>query len=247
MNRTVFLSGNGAIAQGWQPITSALQKTFGRKPPQDCNIAFANLTYQLRWLKYQSQVNSEHSEQALAQFTERYELYNQLKTSISKELSNATESQLIHLRPSFVKTYERFKTKEVALATTNWDLLLENHFGSGESAIHIHGDVTSPESLYLPTENIIEPYRDGNSESKEHVTGAARLMSVLQGTERLVIYGLSLSALDIELSILISEGFQGVDSLREIVIVDLDPAAVCERFTYMNPDRNPFCFLPSDI
>ena len=76
---TTFLVGNGAIEGGWEPVKRAICQTFGKSLERDPNFAFANLTCQLRWLKYQAQKGNRDAADA---FDIRYQTYEMFKKSI---------------------------------------------------------------------------------------------------------------------------------------------------------------------
>lgn len=242
---TTFLVGNGAIQGGWEPIKRAIQETFGKCPEQEPNFAFASLTHQLRWLKYQAQKRDNRFKDA---FNSRLYKYNKLKCSISNEILKAAQSGLMTVHNEFALALDRFSYGHTEIATTNWDLLLEQYLNSTVSRIiYVHGNVKNPESLYLPTENIVEQYRHENDESELHSFTAGHLLSVLQNTDRLIIYGLSLSPLDVELALLLVDGFHNTNLPSEVVVIDLNPALIVERLHYLGITKIPHCYLPIEI
>lgn len=244
---TTFLVGNGAIQGGWEPIKRAIQETFGNCPEQDPNFAFANLTHQLRWLTYQAKKQKGDNSFQDA-FNNRLDKYNKLKRSISNEILKAAQSGLMTVQNEFARALDRFSHGHTRIATTNWDLLLEQYRNSTVSPIeYVHGNVEHPESLYLPTETIEEPYRDEDNESELHRRMAGNLLSVLQNTDRLVIYGLSLSPLDIEIALLLVDGFHNTNLPSEVVVIDLEPALIVERLHYLGITKIPHCYLPTEI
>lgn len=75
------------------------------------------------------------------------------------------------------------------------------------SVVHLDGDVQRPDCIYLPTETSYEGHR--SSEANQYIgrfTGTA--WQVIQRTQQLCIYGLSLSPLDAELSWVLQVGME---------------------------------------
>ena len=241
---TTFLVGNGIIEGGWEPVKRAIKETFGSCPEQDPNFAFANLIYQLRWLHYHASDRSNESQDTLEA---RLSKYKELKNNISNEIRKATDSDLMKVRPEFKRSLDRFARGDTRIATTNWDRLLERYVDSCVGhPVYIHGNVKHPDSLYLPTETIEEPYRD-KPDSGLHASLAGGLMSVLQTTDRLVVYGLSLSPLDVELGLLIVGGFHETSLPAEVIVIDPNHALVTERLHYLGISTIPNFYEPNSI
>lgn len=239
---TTFLVGNGIIEVGWEPVKRAIKETFESCPEQDPNFAFANLIYQLRWLKLQASTRSKEFQDMLES---RLLKYKELKNNISNEICKASDSGLMKVRPEFKRSLDRFARGDTRIATTNWDLLLEPYIDSCvDRPIYIHGNVEEPASLYLPTETIEEPYRD-KPDSGLHASRAGDLMSVLQKTDRLVVYGLSLSPLDVELGLLIVGGFHETSLPTEVIVIDPNHELVAERLHYLGIRNIPNCYEPN--
>ena len=242
---TTFIVGNGAVEGGWEPIKRAIYQTFGKCPDRVPNLVFANLTYQLRWLKYQSQKGNSD---ATTLFNQRYQTYEKLKNNICCEIKKACQCGLMRIRDEFNRASQRFAQGDICIATTNWDLLLKPYLKAQvNKLIYVHGNVSHPGSLYLPTESIVEPYRSGSVESCLHGGIAGGLMSVLQNTNRLVIYGLSLSPLDVELGLVICDGFHNTRLPDEVIVIDVYPSLVVDRLQYLGIAEVPNCYHPKEI
>ena len=186
-----------------------------------------------------------------------------LKEAIAEEIAKAEEAALIRLRDDATGIAERFVRGELNLITTNWDLTLESHAAtSGHPTCYIHGNIRAPGSLYLPTEAIVESYRadlleehdeageeptDRPEESTLHGDMAAHAMLRLQESERLIVWGLSLSPLDPELGIVFSDGFHGTSNPNVAVIVDKNPEGVRDRLRFYLPNLEPYCFHPTEL
>jgi hypothetical protein len=144
----------------------------------------------------------------------------------------------------------------VTLITTNWDEVVDRRMlalcGAARveplSIFHLHGRLSDPASLYLPTEIRSESYRDLDQALQLEAQYEAA-MRQLERAHRLVVYGLSLSPLDIELAIAVGEGCRRAP-LREIYVIDHDFRAVAERLwiTIRREDVPPIrCFSPDDL
>jgi len=73
--------------------------------------------------------------------------------------------------------------------------------------VHIHGVVDEHSCIYLPSETSYEAHRSDEANQRiGKFTGTA--WHVIQATRRLCIYGLSLSALDAELSWIVRVGLE---------------------------------------
>jgi hypothetical protein len=242
---TTFLAGNGAIEGGWEPIKRAILKTFGKTLDRDPNLAFANLTYQLRWLKFQKEKGICGTAEA---FDKKCQTYEELKNNICCEITKDTQNGRMRVRDGLNRALQRFSQGHTCVGTTNWDRLFEPYLREQiDKLIYVHGSVKYPDSLYLPTESIIEPYRPYSAESCLHGRIAGGLMSVLQDTNKLVIYGLSLSPLDVELDLVIADGFKDTSNPKSAIIVDPEHEFVKERLCFFLPDVEPKCYHPEDL
>lgn len=155
----------------------------------------------------------------------------------------------MRVRDKFGHALHRWGQGCTCVATTNWDLLFEPYFSKGQinQIIYVHGNVKYPDTLYLPTESIVEPYRPYTAESRLHGAIAGKLMSILQDTNQLVIYGLSLSPLDVELGLVIRDGFANTVLPDKVVVIDCNPHLVVERLQYLGIENTPDCYRPEEI
>jgi len=226
-SQTVFLFGAGAVEDPWAPIISAIQEHHPEARVQDGQQA----NHYLAWWVYAQRLRARRIEKGGLSPEKRAELDrlkdddDQLREGIAKHLVRATVEKTYQLRRRFVEVVgqPRWKQRGGALyLTTNWDRLPEVTMAVPEkSVVHLHGDVSSPTCIYLPTETAHEAHR--SREANDHIgllTGTA--WQVIQGTDQLCIYGLSFSPLDAELSWVVRVGLEGHtrESMR-IYVFDL--------------------------
>lgn len=129
-------------------------------------------------------------------------------------------------------------TGDFMLISTNWDTViddalkhfLESNFSNGfwhMYPLHIHGSINDENTLYLPTEVTRESYRTMKEDQAiGEIHGS--IMKGLEKVEKVVIYGLSLSPLDAELSQTLASGWDN-KNLRNIVVVDPNHEVIAER------------------
>ncbi|MBS1502042.1 MAG: hypothetical protein JST32_08280 [Bacteroidetes bacterium] len=130
------------------------------------------------------------------------------------------------------------KTVDFMLISTNWDtvvdnalkLFLESNYSDGfwhMNPLHIHGSIDDESTLYLPTEVTRESYRTVKEDQAiGEIHGS--IMKGLEKVERVVIYGLSLSPLDAELSQTLASGWDN-KNLKDIFVIDPNHAVIAER------------------
>ncbi|NVJ20494.1 hypothetical protein HUW62_04560 [Myxococcus sp. AM011] len=206
---TVFLVGSGIDHNGWGPVLAAIneQRPEARieADPDAANYFFATHVYQRRFLernKSHHSVNQEINTQLISQWTD-FDL--QLKKSISTHLAEATAKGEMHLRDAFMQNHHSGKWGKHVFITTNWDMLLERQGCKPSSVLHVHGSIETPSLLYLPSEVADEPFRATGDHEQMGRLMATMWKSIAQAP-RLVVYGLSLSALDVELGHILSVG-----------------------------------------
>lgn len=206
---TVFLVGAGIDENGWGPVLNAINEV--RPEAQvgaDTDAAsyfFASHVYQRRFLeqsKGHPKIDPSVAASLIAQWTE-FDL--KLKENIARHLTEATERKVIGLRDEFVDIFNRREWGKRVVLTANWDMLLERSRCPSNAVLHIHGSVDDSSLLYLPSEVADEPFR-----TEEQRKQMGRLVSTMwryiAKAPRLVIYGLSLSALDAELGYVLNVG-----------------------------------------
>ncbi len=219
MIKKALLTGSGSEINSWLPIERALNKNYRNIPSKDSNLLFANLTYQLRWLKkyssYLRNFNKLKQTYKLKKiFKQRLSLYNNLKKDICTEIQVSSSNHELKLNTYIDLIIQNFLGDKFMVLTTNWDKLLEEKLNV--YVHHIHGSIDDFDSLYLPTEVIEENYRNPNS----HIVKTGQAMDMLERINKLYIYGLSLSPLDIELSFILSDTYTENSHIDEITIFD---------------------------
>jgi hypothetical protein len=244
LQKTAFIVGAGAVENAWQPVIRAIQPYFSVSLSEDsANCFLARLVYVLRfWALSPGDVAKKQLEQQLQTFAN-------IRVALSEELRAAEESGELRVRPQFAEVVDKLLITSTTsfsfiLINTNWDMVidraLEAHLAPDFTGqiypLHIHGSVTDPSTLYLPTEVTKEPYR---SKAEEQSIGGihSSIMWGLESATRLLIYGLSVSPLDAELMQTLAAGID-CRTLREIVIVVPDHELVARRVKLLL-DREP--------
>lgn len=198
---TVFLVGTGIDENGWGPVLAAINEHNPDAGVGDdteaANFYFARHVYSLRFAaRFKiAQLEADLKNQD-----------RQLKSCIARHIAEATRRGAMRLRKEFIDIVNGGNWGRILFLTSNWDMLLEEHAKVPRSQVlHIHGDIDSHELLYLPSEITSEFHR-----SEQDHTTMSRLISTTWGyiakAPRVVIYGLSLSALDAELGYALSVG-----------------------------------------
>jgi hypothetical protein len=246
--RTVFLVGNGAVLNGWNPVKRALGRRFRHVPDSDLNLPFAVTVFNLRWLAIQRHEPSGMTQRRL-RAAQRVELANllMLKRDIARELRLAQDSCEISVRPELYTVLSRFAKGTWILATTNWDQSIEASGLPVPKVLHLHGDVSDPETLYLPTELTEEPYRPRTRARKHLVDQLGYAIDAVAKAERIVVYGLSLTSLDVEVGRALSAARHGEPHLKEAVVVDPKADDVADRLRFFIPGVKIRRFTPDQI
>lgn len=211
---SVFLFGSGAVEEdAWKPIIAAIQEHQPQAAVQDGPQA----NHYLTWWVYGQRLRALRtkkgglSAETKAQQKQLKDADRQLRRKIAEHLSRATTERTYRLRRRFLEVVEHSRWRGsagVLYLTTNWDNLLEVTKGlSSKSVVHIHGDVTAPDCIYLPSETSHEAHRSRETNVRIGLlTGTA--WQVIRDTRQLCIYGLSLSPLDAELSWIVQVGVE---------------------------------------
>lgn len=254
---TSLLTGAGVTNNSWSPVIRALNK-FNPKPIIDQDNMELFLTRYVYLMRF-------FTTDKASEYSHRIEFEN-LKNEIVSQLKEAEKTGEITCRdfmkiiwidfilPSSLKFY---------FFTTNWDrvawlycrnLLQRISLEFSLPLFHIHGSIDDAATLYLPSEAASEVYR---TEKQEQKLGGMipHGIKILENTDHLIIYGLSLSALDAELAQVVSTGV-GEDSIvSKITIIDINPTPVLRRlqmlcsrnveFVTINPHKYTPKYEPS--
>jgi hypothetical protein len=145
----------------------------------------------------------------------------------------------------------QFMGQSSVIATTNWDHALENHLGVAESKehqdriIHLHGNFQASESIFLPLDNssefiflhkFLSHLSHGLASLELHKINQilpplkvvenwtiVKLPILKRSWKRIVVWGLSLNAEDLELASLLDTVINGFsDELRQLIIINPD-------------------------
>jgi hypothetical protein len=235
LQKTAFIVGAGAVENAWQPVIRAIQPYFNFSLSEDsANCVLARLVYVLRFWALSP------GDFAKKQLEKQLQTFANIRVALTDEIRAAEESGELRVRPQFAEVSDKFLITPTTsfsfiLINTNWDTVidraLETHLAPSFTGqiypLHIHGSVTDPSTLYLPTEITKEPYR---SKAEEQFIGGihSSIMKGLESATRLLIYGLSMSPLDAELMQTLAAGID-CRTIREIVIVVPDHELVARR------------------
>lgn len=227
LGKTAILFGTGAVEYSWNPILKAVTpfcKWPKAKPEATIDAAnsfFALIVYLLRMAA------KTPSKKDLDKLLEAYKKF---KLSMCKEISCSMKANEILIRTEFIEMMKLLKkySTEYRAFTTNWDTVIDGIFEN--DVIHLHGIFSDPNALYFPTEIIDEPYRS-SEECENYLVSHGIALASLAEADSLVIYGLSLSPLDAELSTLLIECLNG-KNIRYIFIVDPDHDNVLKRMQF---------------
>ena len=231
---TTLIVGAGAVENAWSPIVKALNNFHHVPMTADGSNAFlARLIYLLRWY---SASETPEGKQA---YKETLAMLTKIRSSICRELRKAEEKGQIRVRPEFeevIKSRILPYSSKILLVTTNWDNVVGRYLSKilNTKVVKfevrpqfIHGSYNTPNLLYLPTEMTKEPYRTKGEEMRIGKTHGA-IWRAMEKTNRSVVYGLSISPLDAELSQILACGWSS-PLMRELEIITPDHALVAHR------------------
>jgi hypothetical protein len=234
LSRVLFLAGAGAVKDSWRPVFNAL----GNVGPADtewcpelANQFMATAVHAARFAWYGNPQDATRRELLL---TPR----NQVRDSIADELREFRSAP----QEGFDRAWEKWVPagSECLVATTNWDRVLDEHLmaSKGLHVVHMHGVCPqnhNASELYLPTETAFEPYFDQND--RQSFLGAHKiLVDFAARATRLVLYGLSVSPLDAELSTWLMAILDG-RCIKDVVLVDPNFALVEKRLRVVCTER----------
>ena len=242
-----LLLGSGAVRNSWVPVNRALAETFGFVPAADGgNLAFATLVFQLRWL-HTPKPKAKMLPKAVAAFREqRLREFNKLRAQIARELDMAVGGGELVVRPELEMIERSYFTDGIQrVITTNWDGTIDARLPHADIC-HLHGHVENSNTLYLPSESVEEPYREVDERQylRDRIAHAFSLLD--EKTHHLVIWGLSLSPLDVELSILLGEALPGWRECR-VTVIDPRPRDVAERVRFQCPKAHIYYGTPDEL
>jgi len=213
-----LLVGSGAVVDAWTPVINAIRQVTKKEIDTSyaANCFFAQLVYLARFYSHVDHPDCPKKLELLI------DDINILKKVISENLKTAQQKGEIKARAEFEKIISEFiikKRNKAVLISTNWDTVIDAEInrivGKSIPVLHIHGDINS--NIYLPTEITPEKYRQKDDEfdfGHKHIN----LRTLLENTDELIIYGLSLSPLDAELL----QSLCDLGSTKKVYIIDPD-------------------------
>jgi len=203
-NQTIALFvGAGAVKNAWNPVINAVQPPYfnERLTSKGANSGLARLVYNLRWFSNNPSDGLDKCKEILQ--TAKLRICDQIKT--------AQKKNEISIRGDFFKIIDQIIISDcnrLMIVSTNWDTIVEDaansipevqkRFGNISEA-HIHGVYLDPQNIYLPTEIVEELYRTDNE--RRFLGGIhASVLKAMTKVQTILIYGLSISPLDAELT-----------------------------------------------
>lgn len=122
----------------------------------------------------------------------------------------------------------------------NWDTVVDNalnvHYNSKVDVIHLHGDIYNGK-LYFPSEIVREKYRE-EEDIEEFGELHRRTITSIEGSKRIILYGVSLDPLDAELLTTIWAGIKG--ELKDVIVVsqERDLKTIVNRVKLVLPKKS---------
>ena len=253
-----FVFGAGAVENSWDPVIRAISNTYGIETNRDgANFLMAKDIYLLR--AFSTFAGRDHYPEYFPMIKSRI---GKLKQNIASELLRAQEDGEIKSRPTLKEIVDKFANEnldKIAIVSTNWDevidLAINKLFRWGKPNLtrniecyHIHGSISNPEMLYLPSEITMENYRSKIEENKfgnDH----RFLTSLLKDNNKTILYGISLDPLDAELNVTLAGGWQSPMN-EEIIIINPDHEKVAGRVRLLLDPRTSTkitAYDPSDL
>ena len=166
-------------------------------------------------------------------------------------MHKAQEAGEIKARSILQKIVDKFTNKEfdkIAVVSANWDNVIDTainklyRWGKPDrtrniDCYHIHGTINDSRLLYLPSETTMETYR---TKTEEHIFGNyhSNFMSLLQNTNKTLLYGISLDPLDAELNVSLASGWQSTNN-EEIIIINPEHSKVAARVKLLSEAKAP--------
>ncbi|MFC7773848.1 hypothetical protein [Flavobacterium sp. GCM10027622] len=242
-----FVVGAGAVENAWNPVIRAINKTLEVETDGDgANFLFARYIYLLKF--YAKVASKGNYPEYIVEMKSNISL---LKQNICSELKIAQNSGEIKPRENFKEIVQKFvssSTDKAFLVSTNWDEVIDieinklycsNHPkpNSNIESFHIHGSISSPDELYLPSEITQENYRNEEEEIKMGQNHGS-LIDLLEKGNRTVLYGISLDPLDAELNQTLAAGWSS-PNIEEIIIVNPSHEKVAKRVKLLVDERYP--------
>lgn len=218
----LIIIGAGAVENAWNPIIAAINNVFGIETDEDgANLVLAREVYLCRFY-------SSIKHPTAPKLLEIRKNLTALKEEIALQIGIAQLKRELRIRDEFYKILGKYvSNRNVSVVTTNWDnvvdeaineLFMRYDVSEQPEILHLHGNIDSPDSFYLPSEITPEPYRDKEQE-KLIGTNHIRFGEALQKAHEVIFYGISLDPLDVELTLSLS-GASVLSNLEKVIIVN---------------------------
>lgn len=136
------------------------------------------------------------------------------------------------------------------VVTTNWDRATDARVVAQfptlqDHILHVHGDHAESSEFLLPSEVAFEGYYSPEVSSVA-LNRHRRILDAVDWADQVVIYGLSLSPLDAELSSLLSVGIDESGGDKTVDIVDPESVTVAAQLRCVLQKKKPTirCWIP---
>ncbi len=224
----VLLVGTGAVDGAWKPIYRALRKRVSPETLDDPDLANLEMARLVHLLRFFHGRRPDMEREAL-------ESLRNLRHTIAEELQQAMVDGELKVRASFLQMLNALSAggslARIRVITTNWDTVVDqaiHQIAAELNVLHLHGSLSDPNTLYLPSEISTEAYRP-KAELVHHAKTTLEAIRALEAATELVIFGLSLSPLDAEVCQVLWAGRMDRPPLDRVVVVDLQPKTVAQR------------------
>lgn len=262
MNKKIaIVTGAGSVINAWQPILGYLDgylKDYIKTTitPDQANSFLARSIYLNR---YYSNSNFPGNKERKIEVEKEIEI---IKKGICESLSKGIVDNVLEPRKEFEAILVKYvfdKKHDSIHITTNWDTVIEDYINQiayksskdGQNkipALYIHGSIRDFKTIYLPSEIVNENYR-----AKEEViylhNQHNQAWRLIEESNELIIYGLSLDPLDAELIQILAAGISS-KSLDKIYVINPSFELVCNRVKMLIDPRYPielFGVNPSNL
>ncbi|ETZ20137.1 hypothetical protein N824_07955 [Pedobacter sp. V48] len=236
-NKITLAVGAGAVENAWNPVIKALQNDFEFEIDGDCaNSYLARIVYLTRFYT--------HPKATLLK--EMLSNVKRVKLGICKQLKKAEQAKSIRARKDLSSILHKFVFSDdlasLMVLNTNWDTVMDKAINKLAEpyyehipVIHIHGEASQPDSLYLPSEMAVEAYRT-EKESEDFSTMHRNVWSSMELSSKTILYGLSLDPLDAELCQTLAAGWS-TPKCQEIIIIDPQHEKIAKRVKMLTDKR----------
>ncbi len=259
---TVLIVGSGAIVNSWEPVISTIRQIVD--PSRSGGPAYdlarfsghelARLSFFHRL--YRNAVIKDPTKMKRAELIKLLDYYTKFRLALAQSFTKFEDDGEIRLRDSFELVNSHIDPNIDGIITINWDQLLWKEKNRFPNLIQLHGRVTIPESLILPTEtaaeedilNSLTPLQyariQGHKDIDEKTDGEfirqwqrrdsihelliahSTAMKWLAGANKVLFFGVGFNLYDNELNSVFGGASEGT-ALDEVVVFDVDEQKRC--------------------